>query len=79
MSITVGQRASRSLTLTAGHVRAFAEMSGDYNPLHFDEAFAKRTKFGRLVVQGGQRVTATRGAPAAQCHLTEYFVKAPPA
>ena len=53
MSITVGQRASRSLTLTAGHVRAFAEISGDYNPLHFDEAFAKRTKFGRLVVQGG--------------------------
>jgi len=28
-------------------------MSGDYNPLHFDEAFAAGTKFGRLVVQGG--------------------------
>lgn len=53
MSVTVGQRATRSLTLTAAHVRAFAEMSGDYNPLHFDEAFAARTKFGRLVVQGG--------------------------
>ena len=53
MSVSVGQRASRSLTLTSAHVRAFAEMSGDYNPLHFDEAFAARTKFGRLVVQGG--------------------------
>jgi acyl dehydratase len=53
MSVSVGQRASRSLTLTAAHVRAFAEISGDYNPLHFDEAFAARTKFGRLVVQGG--------------------------
>jgi len=53
MSITVGQRASRSLTLTAEHVRKFAEISGDYNPLHFDEAFAARTKFGALVVQGG--------------------------
>ena len=53
MSVTVGQRASRSLTVTAAHVRAFAEISGDYNPLHFDEAFAARTKFGRLVVQGG--------------------------
>jgi acyl dehydratase len=53
MSISVGQRASRSLTLTAEHVRAFAEISGDYNPLHFDAGFAARTKFGRLVVQGG--------------------------
>ena len=53
MPIAVGQRASRSLTLTAEHVRKFAEISGDYNPLHFDEAFAARTKFGRLVVQGG--------------------------
>jgi acyl dehydratase len=53
MPVTVGQRASRSLTLSAAHVRTFAELSGDYNPLHFDEAFAARTKFGRLVVQGG--------------------------
>jgi acyl dehydratase len=53
VSITVGQRASRRLTLTAEHVRKFAEISGDRNPLHFDAAFAARTKFGRLVVQGG--------------------------
>src|SRR6187397_3633019 len=53
MSITVGQRASRSLTLTAEHVRKFAEISGDHNPRHFDAAFAARTKFGRLVLQGG--------------------------
>jgi acyl dehydratase len=53
MPITVGQRASRSLTLTAEHVRKFAEISGDQNPLHVDAAFAAQTKFGRLVVQGG--------------------------
>jgi acyl dehydratase len=53
MPVTVGQRASRSLTLTAEQVSKFAEISGDYNPLHFDAAFAARTKFGRLVVQGG--------------------------
>ena len=31
----------------------YAKITGDYNPLHFDEKFAARTKFGRLVVQGG--------------------------
>jgi acyl dehydratase len=49
----VGQRAQRTLTLTAEHVRKYSEISGDLNPLHYDEAFAARTKFGRLVVQGG--------------------------
>ena len=53
MNAAVGQRAERSLTLTPKHVRTFAELTGDYNPLHFDEEFAARTKFGRLVVQGG--------------------------
>ena len=48
-----GQKASRSLSLTPEHVRTFAELSGDYNPLHFDADFAARTPFGRLVVQGG--------------------------
>jgi acyl dehydratase len=48
-----GQKANRSLSLTPEHVRTFAELSGDYNPLHFDAAFAARTPFGRLVVQGG--------------------------
>jgi acyl dehydratase len=53
MTVTVGQRAERTLTLTSQHVATFAELTGDYNPLHFDEAFAAGTKFGRLVVQGG--------------------------
>lgn len=48
-----GQKATRSLALTAEHVRTFAELTGDYNPLHFDEDFAAGTPFGRLVVQGG--------------------------
>ncbi len=28
----VGQKASRSLTLTADHVKTYAELTGDYNP-----------------------------------------------
>lgn len=53
MTLTVGQKAMRSLTLTPDHVKTFAALTGDYNPLHFDEAFAARTKFKHLVVQGG--------------------------
>ena len=53
MKPTVGQRAARSLHLTEKHVKMFAEMTGDYNPLHFDEAFVAKTKFKKLVVQGG--------------------------
>ncbi len=49
----VGQTASRSLTVTPEAVQAYAEITGDYNPLHFDEDFAARTRFGRLMAQGG--------------------------
>jgi acyl dehydratase len=53
MALAVGQTATRTLTLTAEHVELYARISGDRNPLHFDPAFAARTKFGQLVVQGG--------------------------
>ena len=52
--LAVGQTARRSLTLTSAHVRQYAELSGDRNPLHFDEPFAKSTgKLSGLIVQGG--------------------------
>ncbi len=53
MNVEVGQRARRRLTLTAEHVATYARLTGDYNPLHFDRQFTARTKFGKLVVQGG--------------------------
>ncbi len=49
----IGTRASRSRTFTAADVETFAGLTGDRNPLHFDAAFAERTRVGRLVVQGG--------------------------
>ena len=52
-NLAVGQQAARSLTLTDEHVRMYANITGDHNPLHFDPEFAAATKFGRLVVQGG--------------------------
>ena len=53
MNLRIGDKASRSITLTADHVAKYAEISGDHNPLHFDEEFAAATRFGNLVVQGG--------------------------
>ncbi len=53
MDLFVGKTATRTLTLNADHVQTFADLTGDYNPLHFDESFTAKTKFKRLVVQGG--------------------------
>jgi 3-hydroxybutyryl-CoA dehydratase len=33
-------------------IRKFAEVSGDYNPIHLDEEFAKTTRFGRRIAHG---------------------------
>jgi acyl dehydratase len=49
----VGTRAVRTRTISAEDVEAFARLSGDRNPLHFDPSFAAATRLGRLVVQGG--------------------------
>jgi acyl dehydratase len=49
----IGQSASRTKTVTDEDLRAYAEITGDYNPLHFDDAFAAGTRFGRRVAQGG--------------------------
>ncbi|MBK0398544.1 MaoC family dehydratase [Limibaculum sp. M0105] len=49
----VGATANRTRTTTATDVERFAEMTGDRNPLHFDEALAAATPFGGIVVQGG--------------------------
>ncbi len=53
MRLNVGQTAERSLTVTAEAVDAYAAITGDYNPLHFDLAFASKTRFEGLIAQGG--------------------------
>ena len=49
----VGARARWTKTFTTDDVEAFARLTGDRNPLHFDEDFARRTRPGRLIVHGG--------------------------
>jgi acyl dehydratase len=49
----VGQKAQRSRTVTARDIELFTEISGDRNPLHYDEEAARATRIGGIVVQGG--------------------------
>ncbi len=49
----VGQRAERSRLVRPEYIALFTEMSGDRNPLHYDEAAARASRFGEIVVQGG--------------------------
>ena len=49
----VGTRATWTRTFGEAEVEAFAKLTGDRNPLHFDADFAGRTRIERLVVQGG--------------------------
>jgi acyl dehydratase len=49
----VGQRAQRSRAVTTADIERFTALSGDRNPIHYDEALAQRTRFGGIVVQGG--------------------------
>jgi len=52
MALTVGDTAEVSKTITDEDVRAFAELTGDRNPVHLDEEFAARTRFGRRIAHG---------------------------
>ncbi len=52
MNVAIGQQFSTSREVTDELVRRFAEVSGDYNPIHLDEEFAKTTRFGRRIAHG---------------------------
>lgn len=49
----VGATASRTRTVRAQDIELFTEMTGDRNPLHYDEDAASRSRFGGIIVQGG--------------------------
>lgn len=49
---TPGQRATLTRTITEEDIQAFAALTGDRNPLHLDEAFARRTRFQGRIAHG---------------------------
>jgi acyl dehydratase len=49
----IGQRAELTREVSQRDIELFTAISGDRNPLHYDEELARATKFGGIVVQGG--------------------------
>jgi 3-hydroxybutyryl-CoA dehydratase len=52
MKLRVGDTASVTKTITDADIQTFGDLSGDHNPLHFDEEHARRTRFGRPISHG---------------------------
>ena len=50
--LTVGLSRERETTVTRDLIKAFGDVSGDHNPVHFDDDFAKGTMFGGVIAHG---------------------------
>jgi 3-hydroxybutyryl-CoA dehydratase len=48
----IGRSAARRHVITEEDIRTFARLTGDYSPLHVDEEFAARSRFGRRLAHG---------------------------
>ena len=50
--LKVGQSAERTKLMTESLVNAYAELTGDFSPVHIDEAAAAKTRFGTRIAHG---------------------------
>ena len=51
-TLNPGDQASRTTTITDEMIRAFADLTGDNNPVHLDDSYAATTRFGRRIAHG---------------------------
>ena len=61
-------------TVTADDVQDFAEVSRDFHPLHLDEEYAKKSKFGGRIAHGLLGLTVAAGLSQALGHLEGTFL-----
>lgn len=50
--VTVGMQATYSQTITDSDIKSFAGLSGDRNPVHIDEEYAKSSRFKKRIAHG---------------------------
>jgi acyl dehydratase len=60
----VGESFRKDLSFDVDSIRRFAQMLGDTNPLHHDEALARTTRFGGLIASGPHYSALMMGAVA---------------
>ena len=51
-SFKLGDKASRTQTITDEMIQSFANLTGDTNPVHLDDTYAAGTRFGRRIAHG---------------------------
>ncbi|MCC5810142.1 MAG: hypothetical protein JJU06_07195 [Ectothiorhodospiraceae bacterium] len=78
----MAERIEEQRAFTQAEFDAFAELSGDHNPIHVDPAFAASTAFGATVAHGMMLFSAIRGLiarqyPAARMLSQELMFEAP--
>jgi acyl dehydratase len=80
----VGDVARRTREITTRDIELFTEMTGDRNPLHYDEEVARLSRFGGIIVQGGVtsglvNAVLAEDLPGPGCVFlhTEWDYKAP--
>jgi 3-hydroxybutyryl-CoA dehydratase len=52
MKLNIGDNAEITRTIEQSDIQAFADVTGDHNPVHVDESFAQTTRFGRRIAHG---------------------------
>jgi len=79
-TLAIGDSGRFSKTISSEDVFKFADASGDFNPLHIDDAYAKRTEFGRRIAHGiltAGIISTVLGSeiPGVGCVFVELHIK----
>ncbi|MEO6334895.1 MAG: MaoC family dehydratase [Pyrinomonadaceae bacterium] len=72
MQLKIGDTFSTERLVTDELIRKFADVSGDFNPIHLDEEVAKKTRFGKRIAHGmlsGAFISAVLGYEFSQRNI----------